>query len=83
MVRVSGNPGAAIPEEIIQILRSRLGSQYRLTDTFNESVSKEAIRKFEQNDRLNRELIEPTRGAAQLQVWRDSAGWTVTRAEGR
>ncbi len=46
MVRVSGNPGAAIPEEIIQILRSRLGSQYRLTDTFNESVSKEAIRKF-------------------------------------
>ena len=47
------------------------------------STEEEAIRKFEQNDRLNRELIEPTRGAAQLQVWRDSAGWTVTRAEGR
>ena len=44
----------------------------------------EALQKFEQNDRLNRETIEATRGAAELQVWRDAAGWTVTRSsEGR
>lgn len=44
----------------------------------------EALQKFEQNDRLNRETIEATRGVAELQVWRDAAGWTVTRAaEGR
>jgi NAD-dependent deacetylase len=44
----------------------------------------EAVRKFEQNDRLNRETVEATRGVAELQVWRDAAGWTVTRSsEGR
>ena len=44
------------------------------------ATEEEAVRKFEQNDRLNRETIEATRGAAELQVWRDAAGWTVTRA---
>jgi pantothenate kinase len=39
----------------------------------------EAVRKFEQNDRLNRETVEATRGAAQLRVWRDVAGWTLVR----
>jgi NAD-dependent deacetylase len=42
--------------------------------------AEEAIRKYEQNDRLNRETIEATRGAAELRVWRDAAGWTVMRA---
>ena len=45
------------------------------------ATEEEAIRKYEQNDRLNRETIEATRSAAELQVWRDSAGWTVTRAK--
>lgn len=39
----------------------------------------EAVRKFEQNDHLNREAIEATRGAAELVVWRDAAGWTTVR----
>ncbi len=45
------------------------------------ATEEEAIRKFEQNDRLNRETIQATRGAAELQIWRDAAGWTVTRSD--
>ncbi|MBI5395183.1 MAG: NAD-dependent protein deacylase [Verrucomicrobia bacterium] len=41
-----------------------------------------AERKYEANDRLNRETVEATRGAAQITVRRDAAGWTVVRAAG-
>jgi NAD-dependent deacetylase len=40
----------------------------------------EAIHKYEQNDQLNRETIEATRGAAELLISRGPAGWTVMRA---
>ena len=40
-----------------------------------------AVRKYETNDRLNRETIEAARGAARVVVRRDAAGWTVVRVD--
>ena len=42
----------------------------------------EAERKFETNDRLNRDTVEATRSAADLVVRRNAAGWTVQRVVG-
>ncbi|MCX7825330.1 MAG: nucleoside/nucleotide kinase family protein [Verrucomicrobiae bacterium] len=42
----------------------------------------EAVRKFETNDRLNSETVHATRGAAEIMIRRNAAGWTVERVGG-